>query len=282
MSERSWTVAEPRRIDFDESVGELHVRLVSGTVNVVGVDEGPARLEISEVEGPPLIITRRDDSVTVAYEDLHWKGLLGWLDGKGWKRHAVVSVAVPATATVEVGVVGASAVVSGIDGRTAVRGVSGDTALVGLSGPVEAHTVSGRVDVQALSGDLRVSTVSGDLTVVEGTSSRIKADSVSGNMVLDLAPRTGADIRLSTVSGEIAIRVPERADTSVNANSASGPISCDFEELRVSGPCGARRISGHIGGDGGTLRASTVSGAIALLRRPPGEPVEVGALRKDH
>lgn len=48
-----WSVAEPRKLSFDEPVSELHVRIVDGTVNVVGTEEGPARLEVSRIEGPP-------------------------------------------------------------------------------------------------------------------------------------------------------------------------------------------------------------------------------------
>ena len=112
MSE--WSVAEPTKLTFDEPVSRLHVRIVNGTVNVVGTDEGSARLEVSEIEGPPLIVTQQDGTLTVAYEDLPWKGFLKWLDRKGWRRSAVVSLAVPADTRVEVGVVGAAAVVSGI------------------------------------------------------------------------------------------------------------------------------------------------------------------------
>jgi hypothetical protein len=269
MSE--WTVSEPRKLVFDGGVDTLHVRIVNGAVNIVGTDEGPARLEVSELDGPPLIVSHKGGTLTVSYEDLPWKGLLKWLDRKGWKRHAVVSLAVPQRTRVSVGVVGANAVISGIAERTAVRGVNGDTTLVGLSGDVTAETVAGSVEAQAVSGTLKVNTVSGDLTVVEGSGARVGADSVSGNMVLDLDPSAGADVRLTTVSGEIAIRIPEPGDAVVDANTTSGAVSCAFDELRVTGQWGAKRITGRIGAGGARLKATTVSGAIALLRRPPME-----------
>ncbi|MFJ9197944.1 DUF4097 family beta strand repeat-containing protein [Streptomyces flaveolus] len=269
MSE--WSVAEPRKLTFDESVSELHVRIVNGTVNVVGTDEGSARLEVSEIEGPPLIVTHRDGTLTVAYEDLPWKGFLKWLDRKGWRRSAVVSLAVPTRTRVEVGVVGAAAVVSGIDAGTEVKGVSGDTTLVGLAGPVRADTVAGNLEAQALTGDLRFNSVSGDLTVVEAGSS-VKADSVSGSMIVDLDSADGpTDISLTSVSGEIAIRLPQPADAEVEANTASGTVSSAFEDLRVTGQWGAKRITGRLGAGNGRLKATTVSGSIALLRRPPVE-----------
>ncbi|WP_330453664.1 MULTISPECIES: DUF4097 family beta strand repeat-containing protein [unclassified Streptomyces] len=272
MPVSTWSVAEPRKLTFDEPVTALKVRVVNGTVNVVGTDEPTARLEVSAIEGPPLLVTQEDGVLTVAYEDLAWQNLLKWFDRKEWRRHAVVSLAVPAGATVEVGAVGAGAFVSGIRGRTEVRGVNGDTTLVNLSGPVGAETVSGGVEAQSVTGDLRFKSVSGDLTVVEGAGASVKAESVSGGMVLDVdAAGKPTDIRLATVSGEIAIRLPHPADARVEANTASGSVSNGFEDLRVSGQWGAKKITGTLGAGTGTLKASTVSGSIALLRRPQAE-----------
>ena len=269
MSE--WSVAEPRKLTFDAPVSDLRVRIVNGTVNVVGTDEGSARLEISEIDGPPLVVTQEHGTLTVAYEDLPWKGFLKWLDRKGWRRSAVVSLAVPATTRVEVGVVGAAAVVSGISGPSVVRGVTGDTTLVSLSGSVRAETVSGNLEAQAVTGDLRFNSVSGDLTVVEGSGPSVRAESVSGSMIVDLDPDGPTDVRLTNVSGEIAIRLPHPADADVEANTASGSISNAFDGLRVHGQWGAHKITGRLGAGTGKLRATTVSGSIALLRRPATE-----------
>ncbi|MER6014673.1 DUF4097 family beta strand repeat-containing protein [Streptomyces bluensis] len=270
MSE--WSVTEPRKLTFDDPVTALHVRVVNGTVNVVGTDEGSPRLEVSDIEGPPLTVTQKDGTLTVAYDDLPWKGFLKWLDRKGWRRNALISLTVPARTRVEVGVIGATAVVSGLDGSTEVKGVSGDTTLVGLSGPVRATTVSGSVEAQAVTGDLRLSSVSGDLTVIEGSCPTVKADSVSGSIILDLdATSSPTDVGLTSVSGEIAIRLPQPADAEVEANTASGTIANAFDDLRVSGPWGAHKITGRLGEGKGRLKATTISGSIALLRRPSSE-----------
>ncbi|MGW7043398.1 DUF4097 family beta strand repeat-containing protein [Streptomyces avermitilis] len=270
MSE--WSVAEPRKLTFDDPVTALHVRIVNGTVNVVGTEEGSARLEVSAIEGPPLTVTQKGGTLTVAYDDLPWKGFLKWLDRKGWRRSAVVSLAVPVRTRVEVGVVGAGAVVSGIGGPAEVKGVTGDTTLVRLSGPVHASTVSGSVEAQGVTGELRFSSVSGDLTVVEGSGPSVRAESVSGSMIVDLDPADRpTDIHLSNVSGEIAIRLPHPANMEVEANTTSGTVSNAFEDLRVSGPWGAHKITGRLGAGSGKLKAMTVSGSIALLRRPQAE-----------
>ncbi|MEU7578150.1 DUF4097 family beta strand repeat-containing protein [Streptomyces sp. NPDC041068] len=280
MSE--WSVTAPRKLTVDTPVTALHVRIVSGTVNVVGTDESSALLEVSEIEGPPLTVTHEDGVLTVAYDDLPWKGFLKWLDRKGWRRSAVVSLAVPAGTDIEVGVVGAGAVVSGIEGRAAVKSVSGDATLLGLAGPVRADSVSGNVEAQGVTGGLKFNSVSGNLTVVEAAGSSVRAESVSGSMIVDLDPAgRPTDVALTSVSGEIAIRLPHPADAEVEVDTASGAVSNAFEDLRVGGQWGAKRITGRLGSGTGKLKATTVTGSIALLRRPPMEEDPYGDVPLD-
>ncbi|MET9882570.1 DUF4097 family beta strand repeat-containing protein [Streptomyces sp. NPDC006430] len=285
--QKTWSVAEPQKLTFDEPVTELRVRVVGGTVNVVA-DEGPARLEVAEVDGPPLYVVHEGGMLTVSYEDLPWNGSQGfkkWFEGKPWKawspsgagrkaweRNVTVTLTVPAGTRVQLAVLGAASVVSGIAGSTDVNAVSGDVTLVRLSGKVNAKTVSGSVEAQSVTGELGFHSVSGGLTVVDGAGGNVRADSVSGDMLIDVAldpaePRP-VDISLNSVSGQVAIRLPHPADARVEANTATGGVSNAFEDLHVSGQFGAKRITGTLGAGTGTLRAATVSGSIALLRRP--------------
>ncbi|WP_181763725.1 DUF4097 family beta strand repeat-containing protein [Streptomyces albidus (ex Kaewkla and Franco 2022)] len=270
-AESSWQISEARTLEFDAPLDTLHVRVVNGTVNVVGTAEPGARVEITDVQGPPLTVTREGGSLVVAYEDVPWKGFLKWLDRKGWNRHVVVSVSVPAQVQLSVGVVGANAFVSGMTGRTDVRGVSGDTTLVGLTGQVRADTVSGNIETQGLTGRLSFNSVSGDLTVIDGSGSAVRADSVSGDMILDLGTdgtTDEMDVALGTVSGAVAVRFPYPAHAKVEANSAGGAVSSAFEELKAVGQWGAKKVSGVLGDGSGRVKANSVSGSIALLRRP--------------
>jgi hypothetical protein len=268
MSARSeWSISSPQKLAFDDPVTALRVRIVGGTVNVVGTDSGPARLELSQLDGPPLTVSHRRGALSVGYDDLPGKGLRKWLDRTSWDRAVHVTLTVPTGTDASVGVVGATAVVSGLTGRTDLHSVSGDLTLVGLTGEIRVHTVSGRMEAQAVTGDLRFDSVSGDLTVIDSSGSAINADSVSGAMVLDLAATgKGAGIALTTVSGEIAIRLPHPADIEVTANTASGTFSNAFDDLQVA-QWGSKLV-GRLGTGHGKLRATTVSGAIALLRRP--------------
>ncbi len=120
--------------------------------------------------------------------------------------------------------------------------------------------------------------------MVDGAGLGVRADSVSGDMLVDLdidpaAPRP-VDIALNSVSGQVAIRLPHPADARVEANTATGDVSNAFEDLRVTGQMGAKRVSGTLGAGTGTLRATTVSGSIALLRRPAADAAAPLALDK--
>jgi hypothetical protein len=268
-----WTVSTPEKITFQEPLQTLQVRILAGAVHVVAAD-GPARLEVAEVQGPPLLVTLDGGILTITYEDLRWqdfslRSLASRLQSWRRRRRAVVSLAVPAETRVELGSVNADAVVSGVAGPVTVRAVSGDTTLVRISGPVEADSLSGSIDAQSVSGDLRVNTVSGDVTVVEGAAPRLRANSVGGGITVDLRSSGPADVHLKTVSGEVAVRVPDAADTLVEADTTSGQVSSAFDELRLNGTWGSKRLSGRLGAGTGNLQVTTVSGSVALLRRPP-------------
>lgn len=106
MTQSTWSVSEPQKLSFEEPVAELSVRVVNGAVNVVGAEPadpggpdgtgpGTARLEVSQVAGPPLRVTLADGVLTVAYEDLPWTSFKNWFDRDGWQRTAVVSSPCP-------------------------------------------------------------------------------------------------------------------------------------------------------------------------------------------
>lgn len=266
-----WTVDDQEKFTFDDAeITDLRVRIVDGAVNVVPTD-GPARLEITEVTGPPLVVTQEGNRLTVTYEDLRWQNLLQWLDRSSWKRRAVVSVAVPRRTRAQVGVVAGDAMVSGLHGAVAVNGVSGGLTIAQLPGPVETHTVSGQVTAQSVTGDLKVDSVSGELTVVEAGGS-VRASTVSGSITVDVAAAAHADgqtrIDLNSVSGEILVRLPQPADANVDASSTGGAVSSAFDELQVHGGFGAKHLTGRLGRGAGRLRANSVSGSITLLKRP--------------
>jgi hypothetical protein len=262
-----WHIDRPQSLDL-EGVRRLNVRMVAGSLDVVGSSEGAetgsAHVEVSQLEGP-LQISLDGDTLTISHERLTWGGLLDWVGNR--KATAVVSVSVPEGCPVELGVVSADAVVSGITADTKVKSVSGDVTLDGLRADISSQTVSGDLETRNLHGDLRFTTVSGDLTVVDGSSAQVKAETVSGDLTFDLDVPSGGRLDLKSVSGDVTVRLPESADVQVEVKTMSGHLDSAFPGVRSEKKPGRSTLRGSVGTGTGLLVASTVSGDVTLLRR---------------
>jgi len=263
MPTSEWTIEAPTNLDFDD-VTELRVRLIAGSVAVLATNGKPS-LEVSSIEGDPLNVTYDDGVLTVAYENLSWEGLLKWL--RPQRHAATVTVSVPRKCQAQVGVVSATAVMSGISARASVKSVSGGITLDGVAGDVDANTVSGAVEAQGINGKLNFNTVSGDLTLAEGWLERLDVNGVSGDVTADLDLDPLGGMQVNTVSGEVVLRLPAEADARVNLHSVSGDVRSEFAELRRSSAPASRSVSGSLGAGSGQVSVTTMSGRVMLLRR---------------
>jgi hypothetical protein len=262
-----WRFESPGSLAL-HGVRRLSLRIAAGDVDVIGraaePDDGEAEVEISELDGP-LVVQQEGDVVTV----LHERPSFGdWFDWLGLRvPRAVVSVVVPSDCAVELGVVSADATVAGITAPTSVRSVSGDLMLDDVTADVSAQTVSGDLETRGLRGALEFKSVSGDLTVVEGAIPRVFAETVSGEMTLDLDEQASARLHLVSVSGDVTLRLPDDASLEVEIQTMSGELDSAFDGVVRQRTPGCRILSGRVGSGEGALRAKTVSGDVTLLRR---------------
>ena len=258
-----WTVEAPTSLDFDDVTG-LRVRLIAGSVAVLATDGRPS-LDVARVSGDPLDVTYEDGVLTITHENLTWEGLLKWL--RPQRASATVTVTVPRTCPVQVGVVSATAVLSGISARASVKSVSGGITLDGVTGDVDAHTVSGTLEAQGVNGRLNFSTVSGDLALADGWLERLDVNSVSGDVTADLDLDPMGGMHVATVSGEVTLRLPAESDAQVRLQSVSGGVRSEFAELRSTSAPASHTVSGSLGAGSGHLSVTTMSGRVMLLRR---------------
>ena len=258
-----WTVDTPTTLDFDGVVA-LRVRVISGSVAVLSTGDRP-RVDVAGLTGQPLLVRHEAGILTVTYPDLTWDGLLGWL--RPQPHSANITVMVPRECPTQLGVVSASAVVSGISAPTSVKSVSGKITLDGMSGELDAKTVSGDVEAQGLAGRVSFNSLSGDLTLADGDVERLDARTVSGRVTADLDPGDGAKLRVATVSGEVAIRLPAQASTRVDLRSTGGRVQSEFAGLAPARAPGGSTLTGTLGAGAGQLVVTSVSGLVTLLER---------------
>ncbi|MEV0970217.1 DUF4097 family beta strand repeat-containing protein [Microtetraspora glauca] len=259
-----WTIEKPGQLTFGP-VSHLSVRIVAGRLAVLASD-GPPTLDVSDAGTPPLVVTHDEDGrLTVAYKDLTWEGILGWL--RPGNRITTATLTVPKDCPVQVGVISASAVVAGFEARTNVKSVSGEIVLDGVSGDVSAETVSGSVESRGLAGDLSFTSVSGELTVAGGAPHRLRANTVSGRITADLDLAPTGHVTLNSVSGAIVVRLPQTVDSDVTLRSTSGSLHAAFPGLESNKRPAARSLTGRIGGGMASVTATTVSGDVTLLSK---------------
>jgi hypothetical protein len=260
-----WVVDAPQRLDFDR-VEELHVRLVAGTVAVLASDDAPS-VVFTEVSGRPLQVSLDRGVLTVSYESLTWDGLLGFL--KPRRDQVAVTITVPASCRSQIGVLSASAVLSGLRSGASVKSMSGDITLDGVTGDVQAETLSGEIAARDIDGAISFKSMSGGLALAGGALSALEANTMSGPVTADAALSGGGRLHVSTMSGEVTLRLPAGSDARVHLHSTSGPVRTDFETLRTVKAPASRTVSGNVGAGTGHVSVTTMSGAVTLLRGAP-------------
>lgn len=261
-----WIIDAPKTVEFD-GVAALRVRVISGTVAVLASDSAPA-VDVANLAGQPLLVSHEAGILTITYEDLTWDGLLGWL--RPQRHSAEVTVTVPPGCPTQLGVVNASAIVSGICANVSVKSVSGDITLDGVIGKVDAKTVSGDLEARGLDGGVTFNSVSGDLTLAGGSVQELDAKTVSGKVTADVDLRAGGGLRVTTVSGEVAVRLPADASAEVDLRSTSGRVRTGFDGLQSARSPGSNTVAGSLGAGAGRMTVTTLSAPVTLLQR--GQP----------
>jgi hypothetical protein len=259
----SWTLDGPTSLDFDE-VTAVNVHLAAGTVAVLATDDRPS-VVVTELGGRPLRVSNDGGNLTVGYESSALNGLLGLL--KPGHDTVAVTITVPADCPARLGVLSASAILSGLRAGASVKGMSGDITLDRVAGDVTAETMSGEVAACDIDGTIRFKSMSGGLTLAGGTLDRLEVNSMSGQLTADVTLAPAGSVHVSTVSGDVTLRLPADSDAKVRLQSASGAIRSEFDSLRTVKAPAAHAASGNVGAGTGRVSVTTMSGSVTLLRR---------------
>jgi hypothetical protein len=264
-----WTIDSHATVEIGD-IAALRIRLVSGSVAILASADTPT-LDVAALTGQPLLVTQEAGILTITYEDLRWDGLLGWL--RPQPHVADLTLTVPAGCPVQLGVMNASATVSGVAASISAKSVSGELMLDGVTGSVTARTVSGDLEARGLDGGITFNSVTGDLTLAGGSVRQLEAKTVSGQVTADIELAENAALRVATVSGAVAVRLPACSSVQVDLRSTSGKVQSTFDGMRSDGPRPAT-VAGTLGSGSASLSVTSMSGDVTLLARP--EPGATG------
>ncbi|MFT4233662.1 MAG: DUF4097 family beta strand repeat-containing protein [Microbacterium sp.] len=267
MTDEKWIIkpGETRVIDLD-GIHELKIGLVRGQVDVVAHDDPHVRVEVHSVSGKDLRIERTGGKLDVDHPQLKFGNFIEMFKNMtNGGPSAEVSIAVPRGVELNLGVVSASALVSGLAARARMNTVSGDLLVDELVGDLAVNTVSGDVQVRSLAGPMTGNTVSGDISVT-GRISRASIDSVSGSIYIDAQGEINR-AAVNTVSGDVTVRLDDDYAANYVLRSASGKIKLDGTPYSTSGPTNYTGSRGELAGRFVDANVNTVSGDITVLRR---------------
>ncbi|MGF6824171.1 hypothetical protein M2317_003100 [Microbacterium sp. ZKA21] len=267
MTEK-WLIApgEERVIDIAQAT-KLKIGLVGGQVDVVAHDEPGIRIEVHGVTIKDLRVESDGTQIEIDHPQIGWDNFLEVFRnfGSGGPK-AEVSVAVPRSIALNLGVVNAGALISGLTNDAKLNTVSGDIIVDTHTGDLSVNTVSGDVQIRELTGSVNANSVSGDVAVT-GSVRKITIDTVSGAIWADATGNINT-INLNTVAGNSTIRLEETLPANYVMRSMSGRVMVDGVDRGSSGPTNYTGSAGELAGSFVDIRTNSVSGDITVLRQP--------------
>lgn len=269
MTLEKWIIhpGETRVIDI-EDVRKLKIGLVGGQIDVIAHDEPGVRIEVHAVTIKDLRIEASGDLVEIDHPQLRWDNFLEVFRNFGVSGpKAEISVAVPRDIALTLGVVSASALVSGLRSDAKLNTVSGDIIADGITGDVSVNAVSGDVNIRGLDGTLNANSVSGDVAAT-GSLRKATIDTVSGAVLVDTTG-DAQGVSLNSVSANATIRLDEGLPANYAIRTVGGRVQVDGIVRSGQGSITTNYVGsiGELSGSFVDVRANTVSGDVTVLRR---------------
>ena len=180
---------------------------------------------------------------------------------------ADISVSGVASRELELQSVSGGITANGAPGRGKISTVSGDIQLAMNTPRLRVETVSGKLVTQGrLNGEIALESVSGDvrLNTLGERVRKLSTNTVSGDMVLELALAEDGEIRMESVSGDLRLQLPADLSAQVSGESFSGDLSAPGAKIRKEefGPGSSFRV--RYGAGKGDIRMQTFSGDARL------------------
>ena len=95
-------------------------------------------------------------------------------------------------------------------------------------------------------------------------TTRLQAQTVSGDVTVHLIEAFSGTLQVNTVSGDVEIALVEGSNVRTSLSTTSGELRCDFDAHEVVAT--DRLWTGQIGTGAGTLNVQTISGDAHIQR----------------
>lgn len=180
---------------------------------------------------------------------------------------AEVDVVGTAGSELDIDSVSGDIAVAGAPKQASVDSVSGELRLTLNSADVSAETVSGDIQLRGrLDGEVRAETVSGTIGIDSKGQRlhRVSTSSVSGDADVRTVLADGGTLKAESVSGEVLLTLPKSLSARVTGESFSGDISAPGAHVEKPKYGPGSSIEHRYGSGNGEIRIETFSGDVEL------------------
>ncbi len=264
----------------------VSIQNIKGEVNVTGWNRNQVRITGTLGKGAlPLRVEQHGDSVHIEVKAAGRKGWFNWRSDDDMDP-TTLHVQVPLAASLDVDTVSAATRVRSLSGGTlAAKSVSGRVQVDADSPRAQVQTVSGdvrlagafdRVQVQTVSGDIQagkvhrnaeLQTVSGHVRLMGGPFVEASLNSVSGDIEVSGSLQANGRMRADSVSGDVLLALPSATSALLHVASFSGSIRSAFGgqvQDNRRGP--GSSLGDTLGSGNGRIEVQTFSGDVSLRR----------------
>jgi DUF4097 and DUF4098 domain-containing protein YvlB len=258
-------IDERRPLAADATV---EIQNMQGSIVVTGGDRADVVIRGQLGEGARKLLIEGDDKrlkIKVDYPD-SGGGWRGWWGG-GSLGDTDLRIELPRGVSLTASSVSASIEVEDVDGpRLTLETVSGRLRATSASREVEADSVSGDLTLQLSAADqVDLESVSGDIELRGSVVGRIKAEAVSGDLDLQLQGQL-KDARISVVSGDVLLDAALASSGRAVVNSLSGDVVVTLPRT-VSAALRIETFSGRIESEVGKVEKEEYGPGAKLSHR---------------
>lgn len=150
-------------------------------------------------------------------------------------------------------------------GQAKFENVSGDITLRITTADVEVSSVSGDVRLGGgLNGDVELETVSGNLTLFAQPLSKLRANSVSGDLSLKAGLKPGGTIKVESLSGGVDLALLRNTGARVRVETFSGGIHSPSGTVHEEKHGPGKSLETTLGDGRGQVNVESFSGDVRI------------------
>jgi hypothetical protein len=150
-------------------------------------------------------------------------------------------------------------------GEASFENVSGDTTLRITTNKAQAESVSGDVMLQGgLNGEVDLESVSGNLGLVAGNLNHLQVNTVSGDATLSTGLKPAGVIKAETLSGELNVNLPRSVSAKVHVETFSGDIHSPSGKVDREEHGPGKSLDARFGEGQGTIKLESFSGDVHI------------------